>query len=79
MPTGLPENVRLTPGPVIVMESESATFHWSTELPPLATHESAVNDITFGHGGGTNTGLTITTVVLVIVCGEQPPLVTVNV
>ena len=57
----------MRPGPEIVAKSESATFHRSVELSPLSTHESAVNDMTFGQAGGTATGLTVTTVVLVIV------------
>jgi len=40
----------------MVTESESATFHLRVEFPPLATHESAVKDMTFGQGGGTKTG-----------------------
>jgi hypothetical protein len=69
----------VTPGPAIVTKSESATFHRSVELPPLSTHESAVKDITFGQAGATATGRTVTTAVLVIVCGEQPSLVAVRV
>lgn len=79
VPTGLLENVWLTPGPVMVTVSESATFQPNGELPPNATQESAVKDKTLGHGGGTKTGLTATKAVLVIVCGEQPPLLTVKV
>ena len=79
VPIGLLEKVWLTPGPVMVTKSESATFHLRVELLPLATHESAVKDMTFGHGGGTKTGRTLTTVVLVIVWGAQLLLVTVRV
>jgi hypothetical protein len=69
----------IPPGPAIVTKSESATFHRSVELPPLSTHESAVKDMTFGQAGATATGRTVTTAVLVIVCGEQPSLVAVRV
>lgn len=79
VPTGLLENVWFTPGPVIVTKSESATFHLRVEFPPLATQESAVKDKTLGHGGGTNTGPTLTFAVFVTVCGEQLLLVTVSV
>ncbi len=79
VPMGLLEKVWLTPGPVMVTESESATFQLRVELLPLTTHESAVKDMTFGHGGGAKTGRTLTTVVLVMVCGEQLLLVTVSV
>lgn len=67
------------PGPVIVTVSASLTVHLRVEFPPLATHESAVNEITFGHAGATGTGLTRTTAVRVIVWDEQPLLVTVRV
>lgn len=63
----------------MVTKSESATFHRKVEFAPLATQESAVKERTFGHGGGTYTGLTLTTAVLVIVCVEQLLLVTVSV
>ena len=62
-----------------VTKSESATFHLSVELPPLITQESAVNEMTFGQDGATGTGWTVTTAVLVNVCGEQPSLVAVSV
>ena len=63
----------------MLTNSESATFHRSVELSPLSTHESAVKDMTFGQLGATATGRTVTTAVLVIVCGEQPSLVVVKV
>lgn len=63
----------------MVTVSASLTVHRKVEFPPLATHESAVKERTFGHGGATETGLTRTTAVRVIVWDEHPLLVTVRV